>query len=267
MLFGSIAHPATEGEYISTSTNNNRVRNLAYEIVGNTLCITFEVRRDQAAFAPASLPLYIRQSVTLTDTVSFEQTVATFPRSLQGGASIALYGYRPRPSPLVIGLYQATPLADDFTPDYADLNAAMQVELDHFAEPIPVFAIERACDTADHRADILARRLSDKVHLTADGRSMLGFDGDCFVEAIQTTIRPTGELTQTLWIEKDPNFVAVPQLSAPSGLALTEAGGDITAAWNAVADATGYVLEWREEGSGDAWQTANVAAPPHTFTP
>ena len=52
-------------------------------------------------------------------------------------------------------------------------------------------------------ADILARRLSDKVHLTADGRSMLGFDGDCFVEAIQTTIRPTGELTQTLWIEKD----------------------------------------------------------------
>ena len=44
------------------------------------------------------------------------------------------------------------------------------------------------------------------------------------------------------------------QLSAPTGLALTESGGDITAAWDAVTDATGYVLEWREEGSGDSWQ-------------
>ena len=57
------------------------------------------------------------------------------------------------------------------------------------------------------------------------------------------------------------------QLGRPAGLSLTESGGDITAGWNDVADATGYVLEWREEGSGDAWQTANVAAPPHTFTP
>ena len=28
-----------------------------------------------------------------------------------------------------------------------------------------------------------------------------------------------------------------------------------------VADATGYVLEWREEGSGDAWQTAERGRP------
>ena len=56
-------------------------------------------------------------------------------------------------------------------------------------------------------------------------------------------------------------------LDAPTGLALTESSGDITAAWNAVTDATGYVLEWREEGSGDAWQTVDVTAPPHTFTP
>ena len=56
-------------------------------------------------------------------------------------------------------------------------------------------------------------------------------------------------------------------LNMPTGLALTEAGGDITADWNDVTDATGYVLEWREQGSGAAWQTANVSAPPHTFTP
>ena len=58
-----------------------------------------------------------------------------------------------------------------------------------------------------------------------------------------------------------------PQLTRPTGLSLTEAGGDITADWNDVADATGYVLEWREEGSSGAWQTADVSSPPHTFTP
>ena len=64
-------------------------------------------------------------------------------------------------------------------------------------------------------------------------------------------------------------FMRLPetQLTMPAGLSLTEAGGDITAAWDAVTDATGYVLEWREEGSGAAWQTVAVSAPPHTFTP
>ena len=64
-------------------------------------------------------------------------------------------------------------------------------------------------------------------------------------------------------------LAAIPpsQLSAPTGLALTESSGDITANWDAVTDATGYVLEWREEGSGDAWQEVDVTTPPHTFTP
>ena len=57
------------------------------------------------------------------------------------------------------------------------------------------------------------------------------------------------------------------QLNMPTGLSLTESGGDIIADWNDVADATGYVLEWREQGSGAAWQTVAVSAPPHTFTP
>ena len=59
----------------------------------------------------------------------------------------------------------------------------------------------------------------------------------------------------------------LPALPTPTGLALTESGGDITADWDAATDATGYVLEWREEGSGDVWQTVDVSAPPHTFTP
>ena len=56
-------------------------------------------------------------------------------------------------------------------------------------------------------------------------------------------------------------------LNMPTGLSLAESGGDITATWDPVPDATEYILEWREEGSGAAWQTANVSAPPHTFTP
>ena len=96
----------------------------------------------------------------------------------------------------------------------------LQADLDAYATPIPVFAVERACDTADHRADILARRLSDKVHLTADGPSKIhaaGMGLDAFVEAIQTTIAPTGELTQTLWIERAPPPVLPEQ---PSGFAV-----------------------------------------------
>ena len=112
------------------------------------------------------------------------------------------YGYRARPSPLIVAQTRTAPPPPGFIPDDGVLTQAMCDELATYSTPTPIFEIERACDTADHRADILARRLSDKVRLTADGPSMLGFDGDCFVEAIQTTIRPTGELTQTLWIEE-----------------------------------------------------------------
>ena len=265
----SVTIELVDGEMVVVQVE---ITNLAIVILGDTICVQWT-----ATFTPAaprqgltSLVRY-RITVTVADTVSFEQTIAVFPRASDDGDSIERYGYRPRSTPLVIGIYQATPLADDFVPDYAELDAAMQADLDAYATPIPVFAVERACDTADHRADILARRLSDKVHLTADGPSMLGADLDAFVEAIQTNLAPTGEITQTLWIESTGAPPEPPppitQLSAPTGLALTTSGGDITANWNAVTDATGYTVEWREQGSGDAWQTANVSAPPHTFTP
>ena len=196
----TLNHPDTTATIPIGPNNTWEFELLSIGLVGDSVCVSVRMRRTPGVSLVISFDVNI--NATVTTTASFEQTIVAFQRSTNSAGSIGLYGYRPRPSPLVIGLYQATPLADDFTPDYADLDAAMQVELDHFAEPIPVFAIERACDTAAHRADILARRLSDKVHLTADGPSMLGFDGDCFVEAIQTTIRPTGELTQTLWIEE-----------------------------------------------------------------
>ena len=175
---------------------------LAYEITfaiaGSTVCMFINLQRLDGG---GSTGVYATNVSAILQEF-FEQEIKSFAQSASNVESIDLYGYRPRPLPLVIGIYQAAPLADDFAPDYADLNAAMQADLDAYAMPIPVYTVERACDTADHRADILARRLSDKVHLTADGPSMLGADLDAFVEAIQTTIAPTGELRQTLWIEE-----------------------------------------------------------------
>ena len=187
-----INHPDTSGDATAM-----RVRNVGVEIDGVSVFLVFRL----ASAAPGTTSL--TGSVDVTQGASFDQQIVAFDRMACNVSSIDLYGYRPRQSPLVIGRYAATPLAADFTPDYAELDAAMQAELDAYATPIPVYAVERACDTADHRADILARRLSDKVHLTADGPSMLGADLDAFVEAIQTTIAPTGELRQTLWIEEE----------------------------------------------------------------
>ena len=206
----TIDFPATDGLGpvfdVTGATARFQINNMDVTLVGATICVSFNLRWNRLSGSyGGSIISKIDASVTLTGQLTnLDDLQRVFPRARTDMSSASLYGYRPRATPLVIGIFQETVLADDFIPDYADLDAAMQTDLDAYATPIPVFAIERACDTAAHRADILARRLSDKVHLTADGRSMLGFDGDCFVEAIQTTIRPTGELTQTLWIEEAP---------------------------------------------------------------
>ena len=137
-----ITYPDTSGSVTYTMGPLSwtlEIRNASVDVVGGTVCISFE-HRGIAGLAPQSRG---RITATISGLNAINQTIAKFGQSVTDANSRALYGYRPRPSPVVIGLYQATPLADDFTPDYADLNAAMQVELDHFAEPIPVFAIER----------------------------------------------------------------------------------------------------------------------------
>ena len=210
-LLFTVNSPDDNG-YVANTTLRFNVNNLEVALVGNSICATWEYRH-----AVGSNLSVIHVDMVLTVIFfggNFEQEIVVFNKAISEQGSISLYGYRPRSSPLVIGIYQAQPLADGFVPDYAELDAAMQADLAAYATPIPVFAVERACDTADHRADILARRLSDKVHLTADGPSMLGADLDAFIEAIQTTIAPTGEITQTLWIEAAPPPVLPEQ---PSG--------------------------------------------------
>ena len=129
----------------------------ATEIVGNSLCIRFGYSAGRpfgAGIPNQRIRSTLAITAEITQDASFEQSIATFPRAAADVPSIELYGHRPRPTPLVIGRYAATPLADGFVPDYAELDAAMQADLAAYATPIPVFAVERACDTADHRADI-----------------------------------------------------------------------------------------------------------------
>ena len=124
----------------------------------------------------------------------------------------------------MIGIFQSTPLGDAFEPNYAALDAAMQLELDAYATAIPVFEIALDTGTVDRRDDLLARRLSDRVHLTADGPSKLGFDGDGFIEAMLTTISPTGEIAQQVFVQETrlPAVVSDLALGAQGALTMTQ---------------------------------------------
>ena len=201
------------------------MRNLVMTVSGNSLCISGETRHFYDSVAgPFNFDLAHNGTVTISDIASFDQTITTFERIKEDAGSINLYGYRPRLSPLVIGVFQSTPLADTFTPNYDALDAAIQSELHAYAAAIPVFEIELNTGTFDNRADLLARRLSDRVHLTADGPSKLGFDDDGFIEAIQTRIAPTGEITQQIYIQRTrlPAVVSDLALGAQSALTMTQ---------------------------------------------
>ena len=219
-----VSSPDTSGIGTNFTLTNGTVArfvlsNILITIEGNTICVAYTPEWSRVS-GTYSGPLQGNLDISVTVSGVFagsEDELKTFSKGRTNQISVGLYGYRPRSTSLVIGIFQGTSLADDFVPDYAELDAAMQADLDAYATPIPVFAVERACDTADHRADILARRLSDKVHLTADGPSKIhaaGMGLDAFVEAIQTNLAPTGEITQTLWIERAPPPVLPEQ---PSG--------------------------------------------------
>ena len=248
------------------------IRNWSFEADGDTLVLTFEHRIREytdGQTPPATQTgnrLRIRDvTATVQDLFAVLQNTETYPYSQIDGHSQTIFGVRRRQMKLVQSLFVAD--LSGFTPDLTTLEERTAAELARYSDAREAFILETTAATDAERTALLARRLSDKVHLRLVGQSQLSVDADFFVEAMETTIDPVGNVAQRLHVVEDLSFVPLPQLSAPSGLALTEAGGDITAAWNAVTDATGYVLEWREEGSGDAWQTANVAAPPHTFTP
>ena len=89
---------------------------------------------------------------------------------------------------------------DNFTPDLTFLRTQAQAELDRFKNPQEVYILETTAATTAEGTALLARRLSDKVHLRLAGQSQLDVDADFFVEAMQTTITPEGNATQRLHV-------------------------------------------------------------------
>ena len=70
------------------------------------------------------------------------------------------------------------------------------------------------------------------MHLTLNGESQLGHDADFFVEAMETRVRPTGELRQSLWCAEAPPPEA--PTDAPTGFTVTRnSGSRATLAWDA----------------------------------
>ena len=266
-----VRNPDTSGERTFVRYPNvtwhMAIRNVEFVIAGNIVRSSFEFRGYATTTPPATD--YSNSgwrvnisSITVFDLYSVLQHEETYTVEAEDITSQALHGItRGRMSPIVTSQFTAD--LSNFTPDLTFLETTVQAELDRFKNPQEVYILDTTAATDAERTALLARRLSDKVHLRLAGPSQLSVDADFFVEAMETTIDPVGNVAQRLHVVEGPP----PQLAAPTGLALTEASGDITAAWNAVADATGYVLEWREEGSGDVWQTIDVTTPPHRFTP
>ena len=125
------------------------VRDLSVTLVGSTICMTGELSVWFTDSPSASIDVDVTHlaDVTVSDVVSFEQTVTIFPRGKENAESIGRYGFRPRSAPLIIGIFQSTPLAGNFTPSYTALDAAIQLELDTYATAIPVFALSLASGT------------------------------------------------------------------------------------------------------------------------
>ena len=272
-LLTSANEGLTTDAFSSTVVDGERAtffecRNFSIVVTGSNVTVRMEYRANhtlEGLFRGTSIVDFWNMQVTVDDSGNVVQDEQVYVRALEDAGSQTIHGLRRRASPLIVSQYVDD--LDTYTPDFTYMIARLEMELGKYSNPQQVYIVETTAATDAERTSLLARRLSDKVHLRLAGQSQLDVDADFFVEAMETVLTPEGNATQLLHVVEDPGFVPLSQLSAPTGLALTESGGNITANWNTVTDATGYVLEWREQGSGDAWQEVDVTTPPHTFTP
>ena len=175
-------------------------RDWVFAVVGNILQLTWEMRfwlNSPTAQTYARVHT-IDIEATVDDLYAVLQHEDTYTVSVEDMASQALHGIRRRMAPLVVSQFVAD--LTNFTPDLTDLETRVDEELARYSQPHEVYVIETTTATDAERTALLARRLSDKVHLRLTDISQLSVDADFFVEAMQTTITPEGNATQRLHV-------------------------------------------------------------------
>ena len=194
-------------------TGHMGIRNLMVSLAGSLVTVTFEARQYYYLDITPQVHLiwpagsYVDMTsgtVTLGSIASFEQEINTYDFAGCDLASIARYGLRPRETPLLLAIQRTTPPPVDYEPPADLVSDAIAAELARYANPVPVVAFDLDSGTTARRDDLMARRLGQKVHITADGPSQLGHDADFYIEAQEVRISPLGELAATLWCVQTP---------------------------------------------------------------
>ena len=198
-----LAHPDTSSGWVFNGAYRLRIRNLAVTLQGGSVKVEFTADLRYSFTLVTTSDGRLGGTITVNDLMPFAADAETFTFNGCDLASIGLYGFRPRPAPLIATEESPTP-ADSSYVVTTDTDALIQRELARYARPIPVVAISRASEDVVRLQDILARRMGDKVHLNLNGRSRLGHDADFVVRAMDTRLAPSGELNQTLWCVRAP---------------------------------------------------------------
>lgn len=82
----------------------------------------------------------------------------------------------------------------------SDAEAYGQAVLDEFADDRPIFEMTfDATLDGTYRAEALARRVGDKIHLTATGSTVMGVAGEFFIESVAHKIADGGKSWSTTW--------------------------------------------------------------------
>ena len=212
-------------------------RNWSIVAVGDTLTWTFEYRgwsklgsSPPATWGPTRLITRMGSMFAyIRDLYAVLQHTETYPYAEANAESQTLHGIKRRMSPLVVSQFVAD--ITSFTPDLTSLEERVGRELELYSNAHEAHIVETTAATVAERASLLARRLSDKVHLTLSGRSQLSVDADFFVEAIQTTLTPQGNVTQLLHVVEGPPPEA--PTDAPTGFTVTRnSAARATLAWD-----------------------------------
>ena len=243
-------------DYILFQLSNPRIT-----VIGSLVTFTIAVlarrkRQGETFFDMWRIPSRLRANGTIMvqDTVSFDQQINTYDFQGCDASSIARYGTRPRETHLLLAIQRTTPPPADYEPPADLVSDAIQGELARYSAPVPVVSFALDGGTTARRDDLMDRRIGQKVHVVADGRSQLGHDDDFFVEAQEVRITPLGELASTLWcVQAPPPPPPPPPPAQPTGFQIFRLDNmSLLLFWDNPndADITGYRI-WRGTSSGD----------------